>query len=65
MRLRHVLLGGYFALATLGLIWPGYAWVGNRIAPFVLGLPMSFAYNLGWVVLTFAVLVAYDLSDKP
>jgi hypothetical protein len=64
MSLRHRLLAIYFVLCALALVWPGYAWLGNRVEPWVLGLPLSFAYNIGWVVLTFAVLVVFHLSGE-
>ena len=57
-------LGGYFLLCAVALVWPGYQLLGNRVEPYVLGLPMSFAYNLGWVVLTFVVLASYHFSGR-
>ena len=62
MSLRHRLLGAYFVVCTAALIWPGYAWLGNRIEPRLLGLPLSFAYNIVWVVLSFVVMVVFHLS---
>ena len=52
-------LGVYALVCLAALTWPGYAWLGNRIEPFVLGLPLSLAWNVGWVLLTFVVLAAY------
>jgi len=63
MKARQMLLGGYFLLCALALVWPGYQ-LGNRVEPYVLGLPMSFAWNLGWVVLTFVVLASYHFSGR-
>jgi hypothetical protein len=59
---RQKLLCGYFTLCALALVWPGYALLGNDVLPYVLGLPRSFAWNLGWVVLTFIVMGSYHLS---
>lgn len=59
MRLRHGLLAVYSLLCFAALTWPGYAWLGNGVEPYVLGLPFSLAWNVGWVVLTFVVLAAY------
>lgn len=61
---RRWLLAGYALVCLLALVWPGYALVGNRQTPYVLGLPLSFAWNVGWVSVTFVVLVAYHLSGK-
>lgn len=64
MPLRHRLLLGYFVICTLGLVWPAYARIGNRIRPFVLGIPMSFAWVIGWVLLTFVVLLTYHATGR-
>jgi hypothetical protein len=61
--LRHLLLALYALVCMAALVWPGYAWLGNRIEPVVLGLPLSFAWNVGWVVLTFAVVGVYHLTS--
>lgn len=59
MTLRNALFGLY-ALCCLGaMTWPGYALFGNSIEPFVLGLPFSFVWVIGWVLATFAVMVIY------
>lgn len=52
-------LGAYALVCILSLIWPGYAAIGNRVEPFVLGLPLSLAWNVGWALVTFGVLLAY------
>ena len=59
---RDVLLAIYVAVCIAALVWPGYDWFGNRIEPFVLGVPFSLAWVAGWVLLTFVVLSAYHLS---
>lgn len=61
-RLRHVLFAFYLIACAGALTWPGYEWLGNRIEPFVLGLPFAFAWNVGWILMTFLVLVVYHLA---
>ena len=54
------LLFALYAVCCLGaVIWPGYAWWGNRIEPYILGLPFSLAWIVGWVLLSLAALVLY------
>jgi len=60
MRFAHLGLSIYLAVCLAALIWPVHALLGARIEPFVLGLPFSLAWNAGWVVLTFLVLLVYD-----
>ncbi len=63
MKGRDYLLAGYLTLCGVALVWPAYPALGNRLTPYVFGLPLSFAWNLGWVVLTFCVLTAYHVSS--
>jgi hypothetical protein len=58
-RLRNLLLGIYVVACMAALTWPAYAWFGNSIRPYVLGLPLSLAWVVAWVVMTFVVLVIY------
>ena len=58
-RAADLAFGAYTLICLGALTWPGYAWLGNRIEPLVLGLPFSLAWNVGWVLLTFVVLVGY------
>ena len=60
--MRNALLAAYVVVCATALVWPGYAWFGNRIEPFVLGLPFSLAWVTGWVLATFAVLVVYHVT---
>ena len=62
--MRHLLLGVYALVCLACLIWPVYAQVGTRIWPFVLGLPFSFAWVIGWAVLTFLVMGVYHIVDE-
>jgi hypothetical protein len=61
---RRIALAVYFAICAAALIYPGYAWLGGRVEPYVLGLPFSFAYCVGWVVLSFFVLLAFFLAEE-
>ena len=65
MTLRNALFGFYALLCLGAMTWPGYARFGNSIEPYVLGLPFSLAWVVGWVLLTFVVLVIYHATaDK-
>ncbi len=64
-QLRDLLFGLYVICCVAALTWPGYDWLGNRIEPLVLGLPFSLAWIMGWVGLTFLVLVIYHASGGP
>lgn len=63
-RLSDVLFALYCALALGAVTWPGYALYGNRIKPFVLGLPFSLAWLVGWVVATFVALALYEFAHE-
>ena len=63
-RLRDLLFGLYALICVSALIWPGYAWLGNRIEPYVLGLPFSLAWIVGWVMLSLVALVLYHRADR-
>ena len=51
--LRNGLLAFYVVICLGSIMWPGYKWFGNRIEPYVLGLPFSLAWVIGWVGLSF------------
>lgn len=59
-RLPHVLFGVYVAVCLAAMIWPVYAWAGDRIEPRVLGLPFPFVWNIAWVLASFVAVVVYD-----
>jgi predicted PurR-regulated permease PerM len=61
--LRNILFGVYAAICLASQIWPGYDWLGNGIEPYVLGVPKSLAWVVGWIVLTFLVMVVYYATD--
>ena len=62
---RNALLAVYVAVALFCLCWPGYAWFGNSIEPFVFGVPFSLAWVVGWILLTFVVLLLYHATVPP
>lgn len=62
--MRHLLLGAYACICLACLTWPVYTEFGAHIEPFVLGLPLSFAWVIGWALVTFAVMVCYHLADQ-
>ena len=64
MTLRNALFGLYALCCLCAMTWPGYAMFGNRIEPYVLGLPFSFVWVIGWVFATFVVLVIYHNSAQ-
>lgn len=69
-RAWSLFLGTYVAIGVFCLVWPGYAWFAGRIEPFVLGLPFSFAWHVGWIVASCLVLGLYHRatgggSDAP
>ncbi|MFG0319201.1 MAG: hypothetical protein ACF8XB_18145 [Planctomycetota bacterium JB042] len=60
MRKKDAALIAYVVVCALMLVWPGYALIGNRVRPFVLGIPLVLLWNFAWAVATFLVLLAYD-----
>ena len=62
--LRDALFLLYVALCLGAMVWPGYAWFGNRIEPYVLGVPFSLFWIVLWVLLSFVALVLYQASGK-
>jgi len=63
-QLRDWLFGLYALCCLAAITWPGYDWLGNRIEPYVLGLPFSLAWVVGWVLLSFVALVAYHSTAR-
>lgn len=61
-KLLNLMLLLHVPLCAAAVTWPGLGLLGAGAAsPSVLGLPFCFAWNVGWVVLTFAVLLTYHL----
>ena len=51
-------------IAGLALIWPVYP-LASGIQPYVLGLPFSFAWVMGWLIVMFVALVLLYRTDQP
>jgi hypothetical protein len=51
-------------VSGLALLWPVYPFAGG-IRPYVLGLPFSFAWVVGWLVVMFVALVLLYRTDDP
>ncbi len=64
MRTRHLLLSLYALVCAFAVLWPVYAWLGNHLEPRVLGLPMSFAWKIGWIFATFVVLMLFHRATE-
>jgi hypothetical protein len=63
--LLNLLLLIHVPLCAAAVTWPGLGLLGAGAArPSVLGLPFCFAWNVGWVLLTFMVLLTYHFLRK-
>ena len=54
------LLTLFFAAMFIATMWPVYPLV-SRIRPLVFGLPFSLVYLLGLTIISFVVLLVFDL----
>jgi membrane protein implicated in regulation of membrane protease activity len=69
-RRRKLLLAGLVLLAALALGWPIYPWFAG-IHPRILGLPLSFAWAIFWMLAVFLGLVwlyrvdEHDSEERP
>jgi membrane protein DedA with SNARE-associated domain len=59
---RHKLLLGAVILALLASIWPGYL-LGDRIEPYLLGLPFSLVWLVVSIVAVFIALLLTFRAD--
>lgn len=58
------LVWGFLCLTWLGYIWP-LVGIGNRIEPFVLGLPFLFFWFIALIAVQFVtMLILYYTLDK-
>ncbi len=62
-RLNRIIFSIVMILATLSVIWPGYA-LFSSATPLILGLPLSFAWIILWVIIGFAAMLALYFSDN-
>ena len=51
-------------ISGLALIWPIYPFAGS-IRPYVLGLPFSLAWVVGWLIVVFVALVLFYRAEEP
>ena len=59
MKAIDLAFAGYALICLAAITWPGFALMAAYADARVLGLPFALAWNVGWVSLTFVVLVAY------
>lgn len=48
--------------AVLAVVWPGHA-IFSAPKPFIFGFPLSFAWTIFWVIVSFAAMTMLYLSD--
>lgn len=63
VRRRRVVFVGIVVAAAVALVWPVASWVANPL-PLVLGLPMSLAWIVGWLVTVCAGLAWMYRGDR-
>ena len=62
-RVRTLAFVSVVLVAGLALLWPVYPLVPS-IEPYVLGLPFSFAWVVGWLVVVFGALVLLYRAEE-
>lgn len=62
-RRRKLALAGLVLLAALCLSWPIYPWFGG-VRPMILGLPLSFAWAVFWLLAVFVGMVWLYRSEE-
>lgn len=63
IRLNRAVFAIVTTFATLSVMWPGYAFFSEP-EPFVLGLPLPFAWLIMWVIIMFMAMFGLYLSDN-
>jgi hypothetical protein len=61
-RWLHASFAAFCAATLLALTWPGYAWLGERLAQLRFGLPTALAWILLWMAASLVALVALELG---
>jgi TRAP-type C4-dicarboxylate transport system permease small subunit len=61
-RAGRILFVGFFLAYALAVTWPGVL-PFNRVRPFVLGLPFSFAWVALWIVLGLVVFLIVHRAE--
>ncbi|WP_146198608.1 hypothetical protein [Rhodohalobacter mucosus] len=62
LRRSRVLFVMVMLTAVLAVVWPGHALFSDP-EPFILGFPLSFAWVIFWVLVSFAAMSGLYLSD--
>jgi len=62
-RTRLLAFVGVVIMAGLALLWPVYPLIPS-IEPYVLGLPFSFAWVVGWLLVVFGALVVLYRAEE-
>ncbi|MEM9057200.1 MAG: hypothetical protein AAGD86_06970 [Pseudomonadota bacterium] len=57
------LVAGVFLLNLLAVTWPGIGFL-RAPEPFVVGLPLSMAWPVGWIVVGWVALLVLDHSER-
>lgn len=62
LRPSRIIFLAVMLLAVLSVIWPGL-FLFSDATPFILGFPLSFAWIILWVIVSFAAMMGLYLSD--
>lgn len=62
-RLNRIIFSIVMILATFAVVWPGHDIFGSA-TPLILGLPLSFAWIILWVIISFVAMLALHFSDN-
>lgn len=62
-RMNRILFSAVMLIAAFFLIWPGYTFFSSA-TPFIIGLPLSFAWVILWVIIGFAAMLSLYISDN-
>jgi len=57
------IVGVFFILYLLGVIWPVVSLVGGP-QPLVFGLPLAFAWSIGWIILGAVALALLEWAES-
>ena len=62
LRRSRILFVLVMLTAMLAVVWPGHA-LFSSAEPLILGFPLSFAWIIFWVIVSFAAMMTLYLSD--
>lgn len=63
LRKSRLMIFIFSILAFLSIMWPGYAHFADY-EPFILGIPLSFAWIILWVILSFVAMMSMYILDN-